>query len=93
MTSDNVYTNDHYVPRLGYYHAPFRAWYAERYNHYDPATRLYFQGGQWLATPHSSITNLSSPTDEAVRLAQLVQPVHRRGGFGTTSGHRSSFLS
>lgn len=79
---------------VGYYHAPFRAWYPQPYNLRDPQTGRYFQGGQWLETPHSSITNISSPSPEAVQqvLAVLPRTDTRRGGFGSTSHHRT-FLS
>lgn len=90
-SANDVYTNNYHVPGVGYYHAPFRAWYAQPYNQFDPQTQRYFQGGQWMATPHESITNISQPTPEAAR---LVQPHHTgvsRGGFGSTSHHWSTF--
>ena len=68
MTSENVYTNNFYVPGVGYYHAPFRAWYALPYNHFDTQNRRYFFGGQWGTSPHQSITNISPPTPTAVPL-------------------------
>jgi hypothetical protein len=86
LTTDNVLTNNTYLPSIGYYHAPFRGWYAKPYNHYDPATRRYFYGGQWFETPHASITNISAPRAEELARAQAAQPVVRRGGFGST-GH------
>ena len=42
LSSDAVYTNNCYVPGVGYYHAPFRAWYSLPYNHFDPQTQRYF---------------------------------------------------
>ena len=42
ITQDCVYTNNYYVPGVGYYHAPFRAWYVLPYNHYDPQSSRYF---------------------------------------------------
>lgn len=87
----NVYTNDHHIPGVGYYHAPFRAWYNLRYNQFDPQTRRYFQGGQWAAEPHTSITNLSSPTPEAERQAQAQRTDVRRSGFGSTGRHHSVY--
>ena len=88
VTADSAYTNNYFLPGVGYYHAPFRGWYSLPYNHFNPQTQRYFQGGQWAAIPHESITNISSPTAEAVQKAQA-QPV-RRSGFGSTS--RSHFI-
>jgi hypothetical protein len=85
--ASDVYTNNHYLPGVGYYHAPFRAWYALPYNHYDPQSRRYFQGGQWAATPYASITNVSGPTALAAQRAQGQRTDIRRSGFGSTSGH------
>ena len=91
VSADNVYTNNYQVAGVGYYHAPFRAWYAQPYNQFDPKTQRYFQGGQWLATPHESITNISAPTLDAARLAQARRTDVPRGGFGHTGGHWSTF--
>ena len=85
--SNSVQTNNQYLPGVGYYHAPYRAWYAQPYNHFDPQTQRYFHGGQWAAAPHESITNLSEPTAEAARQAQAQRTDVRRGGFGSTAGH------
>ena len=85
LSAENVYTNDFQVPGVGYYHAPYRAWYPLPYNHLDPQTGRYFHGGTWSATPHASITNLSSPSDAALRAAQAARTDVRRGGFGTTT--------
>ncbi len=83
----DVYTNNYYLPGVGYYHAPFRAWYPLPYNHYDPKSQRYFQGGQWAATPCASITNVSDPTPQAVQSAQAQRTDVRRSGFGSTAGH------
>ncbi len=85
VSTDAVYTNNLYVPGAGYYHAPFRAWYSKPYNYYDPQTRSYYYGGQWGAQPHQSITNISSPTAQAVSQLALVRTDVRRSGFGSTS--------
>ena len=85
VTTGDVYANDHYLPGAGYYHAPFRAWFPKPYNSYDATRQMYYFGGQWAGTPYQSITNLSSPTDEAVRQAQNTRTDVRRGGFGSTS--------
>ena len=85
--ASDVYTNNHYLPGVGYYHAPFRAWYPLPYNHYDSRSQRYFQGGQWAATPHASITNISDPTAQAAQKAQGQRTDIRRSGFGSTAGH------
>lgn len=82
VSGQNVYTNNFYVPGAGYYHAPFRGWYALPYNHFDPAKNRYFYGGLWGAYPFESITNISSPTPEAVQLAEALRTDVSRGGFG-----------
>ncbi len=90
VTTEAVYTNNFYVPGVGYYHAPFRAWYTLPYNHFDPKNQRYFFGGQWGETPHQSITNISSPTPAAAQLAQAQRTDVQRGGFGSSSrGHYS----
>ena len=86
LSTQNVYTNNFYVPGAGYYHAPFRNWYALPYNHFDPQKDLYFYGGQWGKQPFESITNISAPTAEAVQLAQSTRTDISRGGFGGWSG-------
>ncbi len=90
ISENNVYTNNYYVPGVGYYHAPFRNWYELPYNHFDATARLYFFGGQWAGQPHQSITNISSPTEVAASHAQAVRTdippsSVRRGGWGYTS--------
>ncbi len=81
-----VYTNNYYVPGVGFYHAPFCAWYALPYNHFDPQRKLYFYGGQWGPSPFESITNISSPTPQVAANAEAVLTDIVRGGFGGTGG-------
>ncbi|MCX6905852.1 MAG: hypothetical protein NTW03_20695, partial [Verrucomicrobia bacterium] len=91
VTANEVYTNNQYLPGAGYYHAPFRAWFTQPYNHFDPATRRYFYGGQWGPAPHESFTNISSPTPAAAASAQAQRTDVRRGGFGSSSRHWSTY--
>jgi hypothetical protein len=97
ISTSAVYTNNFYVPGVGYYHAPFRAWYHTPYNFYEPRSGQYFYGGQWAATPHQSITNISSPTPEVAQQAQTQRTdIPRdtgtsRGGFGSSSQHHSTW--
>ncbi|MSU63975.1 MAG: hypothetical protein EXS31_16545 [Pedosphaera sp.] len=85
ISSTSVYTNNFYVQGVGYYHAPFRAWYQMRYNHFDPQTQRYFFGGQWAASPHQSITNVSPPTAGSVQQASAQRTDVTRSGFGSSS--------
>ena len=89
LSAQNVYTNNYYVPGVGYYHAPFRTWYALPYNHFDPQNQRYFYGGQWAGTPHQSITNISPPTPEVALQAEARRTDIPRGGFGSTSRSHS----
>lgn len=89
ISTDAVYTNNFHVPGAGYYHAPFRAWYALPYNHYDAGKKQYYYGGQWGAAPHQSITNISAPTASAVQLVAATRTDVTRGGFGSSSRSRS----
>jgi hypothetical protein len=86
VTTDAVYTNNYYLPGVGYYHAPFCDWYKNQYNRYDPATRSYYYAGLWHLTAFESITNISSPTFQAAAHAEAARTDIVRGGFGGTSG-------
>ena len=90
---DGVYTNNYYIPGAGYYHAPFRGWFSQPYNYYDPQTKRYFFGGQWGTEPHASITNISAPTAAAVQqvAATRTDVSVSRGGFGSTSRSYSTW--
>jgi hypothetical protein len=85
VSTNNVYTNNYYVPGVGYYHAPFRAWYSLPYNHFDPQKQQYFFGGNWETFPHATITNISAPTPAVAQQAQTRRTDVTRGGFGSSS--------
>lgn len=68
-----VYVNDFHVLGVGYYHAPFQAFYGQPYNFYDPVKKLYFYGGQWGVEPHRSIVNISNPTPEAALVLETIE--------------------
>jgi hypothetical protein len=91
ISADNVYANNQYLPGVGYYHAPFCAWYQQPYNYYDPQKRLYFYGGQWGPEPYQSITNISSPSVQTARSVEAARTDIPRGGFGCYGGHYSSY--
>lgn len=86
VSTSNVYTNDFYVPGVGYYHAPYRAFFAYPYNHFDPQKNQYYFGGNWAALPNESITNISSPMTNAAVFAEAQRTDVTRGGFGCTGG-------
>ena len=85
VTAANVYTNNYYVQGVGYYHAPFRAFYQIPYNFFEPKSQKYFFGGQWATAPHQSITNISPPTAEVAQQAETARTDIPRGGFGSSS--------
>jgi hypothetical protein len=91
VSAQNVYTNNFYVPGVGYYHAPFRAWYPLPYNHLDPQTHRYFYGGQWGAAPFENITNISSPPPQVAAQVEAMRTDITRGGFGRSSGYHSHY--
>ena len=80
---------------MGYYHAPFRAFYPMPYNYFEPKSGRYFYGGIWGESAFLNFTNVSSPTPEVAALAQAqrtdVQRDIQRSGFGRTSGYRSTW--
>jgi hypothetical protein len=86
VSAEAVYTNNYYVPGVGYYHAPFRGWYPLPYNHFDAQRQQYFYGGLWGPAPCANFTNLSSPTLQAAQVAEAQRTDISRGGFGSTSG-------
>jgi len=86
ISSRSVYVNDFYVPGVGYYHAPFHRFFPIQYNAYDTRTKKYYFGGQWADAPIQSPVNISSPTDDAARLAEATRTDIVRGGFGGASG-------
>lgn len=85
ISSESVYTNDYFVQGVGYYHAPFQRFFAYPYNYYDPRLMQYFAGGNWLREPFQSPVNISSPTEDAARLAEASRTDISRGGFGHSS--------
>lgn len=89
VSSENVYTNNYHVPGVGYYHAPYRAFFALPYNHYDIANQRYFYGGQWSSTPALNPTNLSAPTAMVASQAESQRTDVVRQGFGSTSRSHS----
>lgn len=65
ISTNGVYTNDHYVGGRGYYHAPYHAWFPHPYNYYVPG-RGYFHGGYWTPQPFNSPITVSQPKETSV---------------------------
>lgn len=86
VSADNSYTNNHYVPGVGYYHAPYRAWFPRPYNYYDPAYG-YYHGDRWTPRPNPSLVQASKPSPEAV---EEVGAGGSSGARTASSGFRSS---
>lgn len=72
VAADREYQNNDFTPGVGYYHAPYHAWYPYPYNHHDPA-RGYFAGGLWQAAPFVLAMMNSRPNHDAVLAAQQAQ--------------------
>jgi hypothetical protein len=99
VAADREYKNNEYIPGVGYYHAPYHAWYPYPYNHHD-ASRGYFGGGLWYAAPLVLSMLNSRPNNDAVvsamaaqQRAQQEQRAHAgTSGFssGRSSGSNSS---
>jgi hypothetical protein len=100
VSSDRTYTNNTFVPGLGYYHAPFFNWFPFAWNFNDPA-RGYFAGGQWRSQPADLPVTESRPSpmavasaNERLRALSASRPPGAnssrssgifRGGFGSSS--------
>ena len=91
ISAQSVYTNNYRLAGVGYYHAPFRAFYPMPYNFYEPKRQQYFFGGQWAAAPHQSITNISAPPPEVAQQAEARRTDIPRSGFGSTSRSHSTW--
>lgn len=91
VTASGTYTNNHYVPGAGYYHAPSHGWFPFPFNHFMSG-RGYYQGGRWAPQPDSSGVAASTPTPDSARLAEAKRQAStpsssstRRSGFGSSS--------
>lgn len=94
VTASGTYTNNHYVPGAGYYHAHSHGWYPFPYNHFM-AGRGYYHGGRWAPQPDRSGIAASTPTSDSARLAEAKRQAStpprtsgsttRRSGFGSSS--------
>jgi hypothetical protein len=103
VAADRDYQNNDFTPGVGYYHAPYRAWFPFPFNHHDPS-RGFFGGGLWQAAPFAAGLLSSRPTGDAVTSALAAQQRRTQeqsaragtSGFARTSGSTfggSSFSS
>lgn len=76
VASDRDYSNNEYFPGIGYYHAPYHAWYPHPYNYYEPG-RGYYAGGLWQALPWALAFSQSRPNGDAVAAALAAQRAYR----------------
>ena len=83
------YTNNHYVPGVGFYHAPWGRWFPNRYNDYDPA-RGYYANGAWNNARDNSPMTSSVPSAETV---SNVNGEWRRANPGVVAARKSSIAS
>ncbi len=72
VSADQVYTNNAFIPGVGYYHAPYHAWFPHPFNYYDPV-RGYYAGGLWQAAPFLVSLLNSRPSNDAVATALATQ--------------------
>jgi hypothetical protein len=90
LSANNTYTNNQYVHGVGYYHAPYHAWFPIPFNTYQ-AGRGYYHGGTWTPAPNTSAVMASRPSPQ---VAAQAQAAHRgavsRGGFGSSIRSGSS---
>lgn len=83
------YPNNHYVPGVGYYHAPFGGFFPNQYNQYD-ASRGFYSNGHWGSTPDKSSVTSSVPSAETV---SNVNSAWRSANPGTVASRKSSIAS
>lgn len=86
VSTNQAYTNNHYLSNSGYYHAPYGGWYARPFNSYLPG-RGYYYGGNWWPSPHRGSVLVSTPRPAAVETANLrTETLRARAGGVSSSG-------
>ncbi len=92
VSSGKTYANNDYIEELGYYHAPYHAWFQHRYNEYDPVMGYYYNG-RWHVLEDRSDVLTSSPDERAAESANsalAAQPQNlSQSDNGTHSTHSS----
>ena len=88
VVEGQAYTNNHYVPGVGYYHAGYHGFFPLPYNYYDAGRGSYFSGGNWRSSPDTTQNLTSSvPSRRTVASANSQfrsTQASTRGGFGRT---------
>lgn len=69
---DRAYAHNSFLPGLGYYHAPFGAWYPFPWNFHQPG-RGYFSGGDWRPAPDNRPTAASRPSAAGLAAASALR--------------------
>jgi hypothetical protein len=81
--------NNSYLAGVGYYHAPFFAWYPHPFNFHD-AIKGYYYGGGWHRDPFFNPSPRSHPSAAGIAAALAQLPTMPPGGssswFGGGSG-------
>ena len=88
VVDGQTYTNNHYVPGVGYYHAGYHGFFPFPYNYYDAGRGGYFSGGSWRSSPDTA-RNLASSVPSRSTVASANSQFRgtqasSRGGFGRT---------
>lgn len=93
IVDGRAYTNNQYVPGVGYYHAGYHGFFSLPYNYYDAGRGTYFSGGSWRSSPDTERNLTSSvPSRSTVASANSQFRSTRassRGGFGSSGGYFS----
>lgn len=71
LSEDTDYPNDYYVPNVGYYHAPYHAFYPYHFNTFQSGRGYYHGGSWWPAAMVTGILSSRPSHSEVVRAAQV----------------------
>lgn len=82
VSPDRTYAHGSFLPGLGYYHAPFGAWFPFPWNFHQPG-RGYFSGGEWRPAPDERPTTASRPSAAGLAAASALQARREAGNPGT----------
>jgi hypothetical protein len=87
-------TNDTYIERRGYYHAPYHAFFPYPYNYYNPLFG-YYHGGRYTPAPEQAGVTASPPGRSYYAAEQNAKESSHttRGGFTRSSSSSGSHSS
>ena len=57
VNGSTTYVNNHYVPGVGYYHAPYMAFFPVRYNDFSPGQGYYYGGSYHQSAETATVTS------------------------------------